>query len=132
MVWGVAHPMGSESKQAVDTTTQTRAESLLAAAKRTLGMIAGSPSLTDILENLCGAIALYLNVFVLIVRLFEKVPGLKAMAPALSEPPFKAFRAGDFRPAWHFRRKVVRQRTSPYGLTHRIGFSRWVRGLAPN
>ncbi len=33
-------------------------------------------------------IALYLNVFVLIVQLFEKVPGLKAMAPTQSEPPF--------------------------------------------
>lgn len=31
----------------------------------------------------------YLNVFVLIVQLFEKVPDLKAMAPTQSEPPFK-------------------------------------------
>jgi hypothetical protein len=34
-------------------------------------------------------IALYLNVFVLVVQLFEKVPALKAMAPTQSEPPFK-------------------------------------------
>ena len=101
--------MGSESKQAADTTTQRGAESLLAAEKRTLEIIAGGASLTDILENLCGAIALYLNVFVLIVQFFEKVPGLKAMASTQSEPPFKAFRAGDFRPAWHFRGKEVRQ-----------------------
>jgi hypothetical protein len=33
-------------------------------------------------------IALYLNVFVLIVQLFEKVPALKAMAPTQSESPF--------------------------------------------
>ena len=33
--------------------------------------------------------ALYLNVFVLIVQLFLKVPALKAMAPTQSEPPFK-------------------------------------------
>ena len=33
--------------------------------------------------------ALYLNVFVLIVQLFEKVPGLKALAPTQSEAPFK-------------------------------------------
>ena len=85
---GVAHPMGTESKQAADTTTQRGAEALLAAEKRTLEMIAGRASLTDILENLCGAIALYLNVFVLIVQFFEKVPGLKAMAPTQSEPPF--------------------------------------------
>ncbi len=36
-----------------------------------------------------SVIALYLNVFVLIVQLFEKVPDLKAMAPTQSEPPFK-------------------------------------------
>lgn len=36
-----------------------------------------------------GAVmALYLNVFVLIVQLFQKVPALKAMAPTQSEPPF--------------------------------------------
>ncbi|HVS90196.1 MAG TPA: hypothetical protein VHF01_18490 [Candidatus Acidoferrum sp.] len=34
-------------------------------------------------------IALYLNVFILIVQLFEKVPALRALAPTLSEPPFK-------------------------------------------
>jgi hypothetical protein len=36
-----------------------------------------------------SVIALYLNVFVLVVQLFEKVPALKAMAPTQSEPPFK-------------------------------------------
>jgi hypothetical protein len=34
-------------------------------------------------------IALYFNVFVLIVQLFEKVPALKELAPTQSEPPFK-------------------------------------------
>jgi hypothetical protein len=33
-------------------------------------------------------IALYLNVFVLVVQLFQKVPALKAMTPTQSEPPF--------------------------------------------
>lgn len=33
-------------------------------------------------------LALYFNVFVLIVQLFVKVPALKAMAPTQSEPPF--------------------------------------------
>ena len=33
-------------------------------------------------------LALYLNVFVLIVQLFQKVPALKALAPTQSEPPF--------------------------------------------
>jgi len=32
--------------------------------------------------------ALYLNVFVLVVQSFEKVPALKVMAPTQSEPPF--------------------------------------------
>jgi hypothetical protein len=35
-----------------------------------------------------ASIALYLNVFVLVVQLFEKVPALKALAPTQSEPPF--------------------------------------------
>ena len=35
-----------------------------------------------------AVIALYLNVFVLVVQLVEKVPALKAMAPTQSEPPF--------------------------------------------
>ena len=34
-------------------------------------------------------IALYLNVFVLIVQVFRKVPALEAVAPTQSEPPFK-------------------------------------------
>ena len=36
-----------------------------------------------------AAVALYLNVFVLIVQLLEKVPALNATAPTQSEPPFK-------------------------------------------
>ena len=34
--------------------------------------------------------ALYLNVFVLIVQLFQKVPTLRALAPTQTEPPFLA------------------------------------------
>jgi hypothetical protein len=33
-------------------------------------------------------ISLYLNVFVLVAQLFEKVPSLHALAPTQSEPPF--------------------------------------------
>ncbi|HVR10790.1 MAG TPA: hypothetical protein VMW75_22295 [Thermoanaerobaculia bacterium] len=36
-----------------------------------------------------AVIALYLNVFVLIVQLFLKVPPLHALAPTQTEPPFK-------------------------------------------
>lgn len=49
-------------------------------------------------KNLAGAwrkvyaitasIALYLNVFVLVAQLFQKVPSLHALAPKGSEPPF--------------------------------------------
>jgi hypothetical protein len=37
-----------------------------------------------------AVVALYLNVFVLVVQAFLKVPALKAMAPTQSEPPFVA------------------------------------------
>jgi hypothetical protein len=33
-------------------------------------------------------ISLYLNVFVLVAQLLQKIPGLKALAPTQSEPPF--------------------------------------------
>ena len=36
-----------------------------------------------------AVIALYVNVFVLIVQLFEKVPALRALAPTKSAPLFK-------------------------------------------
>jgi hypothetical protein len=36
----------------------------------------------------CAVLALYLNVFVLVVQLFLKVPALRALAPTQSEPPF--------------------------------------------
>ena len=35
-----------------------------------------------------AVMALYLNVFVLIVQMFQKVPALAALAPTQSEPPF--------------------------------------------
>lgn len=38
---------------------------------------------------IAAAIALYLNVFVLVAQLFEKVPVLKALAPTQSEAPFQ-------------------------------------------
>ncbi len=37
-----------------------------------------------------ATLALYLNVFVLIVQLFIKVPALNALAPTQAEPPFVA------------------------------------------
>ena len=36
----------------------------------------------------CAALALYFNVFVLVLQAFEKAPALKALAPTQKEPPF--------------------------------------------
>jgi hypothetical protein len=36
-----------------------------------------------------AAICLYFNLFVAVVQAFEKIPALRAMAPAQTEPPFK-------------------------------------------
>ena len=38
---------------------------------------------------IAAVIALYFNVFVLVVRLFRRVPVLMALAPTQSEPPFQ-------------------------------------------
>src|SRR5580704_11080607 len=38
--------------------------------------------------TVCAVMALYLNIFVLVVQSFEKVPALKTLAPTQSEPPF--------------------------------------------
>jgi len=40
------------------------------------------------LYTVTSVIALYLNMFVLIVQSFQKVPALHALAPTQSEPPF--------------------------------------------
>lgn len=39
-------------------------------------------------------IALYLNVFVLVAQLFDKVPALKVLAPTKTEAPFKEAQLG--------------------------------------
>src|SRR6266478_2411194 len=46
----------SESKQGAHTTTPSQAESLLAAEKRTLEMMANGASLSDVLNDLCASI----------------------------------------------------------------------------
>jgi len=37
----------------------------------------------------CAMLALYLNVFVLVVQAFLKIPALKEIAPTQNDPPFK-------------------------------------------
>src|SRR2546427_653432 len=51
-----AQPAESESKQGPNTTTPSQAESLLAAEKRTLEMMANGASLSEVLNDLCAAI----------------------------------------------------------------------------
>ena len=53
---GVVQPDGSESKEAPNARIALRAESLLAAKKRTLEMIADGASLNEILNDLCSSI----------------------------------------------------------------------------
>ena len=63
-----------------------------------------------------AVIALYLNVFVLVVQMFQKVPLLRTMAPTQSEPPFVAaqlvllliFAVLGFRAATNFRSEQFR------------------------
>jgi PAS domain S-box-containing protein len=52
----LVRPVGPESKQGPNTRTASRAESLLAAEKRTLEMIVDGASLKDILNDLCCSI----------------------------------------------------------------------------
>jgi len=53
---GVEHPASAESKEDPCTRTASQAESLLAAEKRTLEMIADGASLKEILDDLCHSI----------------------------------------------------------------------------
>ena len=55
-VAGVVHPAGSESKQRPNTTSLSQAESLLAAEKRTLEMMANGANLSEVLNDLCASI----------------------------------------------------------------------------
>jgi hypothetical protein len=55
----VAWPAEPEFKQVPNTTTPSQAESLLAAEKRTLEMMANGASLSEVLNDLCAAIDAY-------------------------------------------------------------------------
>ncbi len=64
-------------------------------------------------------IALYLNVFVLIVQLFEKILARNALAPTQTEPPFKFTQLivlALFVLLCHCRGDQVSHRTDPYDL----------------
>jgi GAF domain-containing protein len=53
---GVQHPARAESKEGPCTRTMSQSESLLAAEKRTLEMIADGASLKEVLDDLCHSI----------------------------------------------------------------------------
>src|SRR5229473_3194344 len=53
---GVLQPAGSQFKQGRNTTNPSQAESLLAAEKRTLEMMANGASLSEVLNDLCASI----------------------------------------------------------------------------
>src|SRR5260370_21873647 len=53
---GAARLAGLESKQGPNIANPSQAESLLAAEKRTLEMMANGASLSDVLNDLCAAI----------------------------------------------------------------------------
>jgi len=59
---------------------------LLAVYARYAAALAGGWLTTYVVA---AVIAQYLNVFVLVVQLFQKVPALKALAPTQQEAPFK-------------------------------------------
>lgn len=59
---------------------------LFAVAARYPGHLAGGWRATWVVSAM---LALYLNFFVLIVQMFEKIPALRALAPTQSEAPFK-------------------------------------------
>ena len=67
-----------------------------------------------------AVVALYLNVFVLIVQLFAKQPALKAMSPMQAEPPFlfaQLAALGLFVALWCYRGAQIPSRYQSRGKT---------------
>jgi len=91
---------------------------LLAVYARYPAALAGGWSTTYVVT---AVIAQYLNVFVLVVQLFLKVPALKALAPTQKEAPFKlaqslvllAFIAGGWFAATSFEPSTIGAVASP-------------------
>src|SRR6266853_1048497 len=84
---GVVRPAGPESKQAVNVKTPSQAESLLAAEKRTLEMMANGASLSEVLNDLCASIDAHAPPVTSMVCLMnpdgkELVPGAGPHIPA--------------------------------------------------
>ncbi|HXP45233.1 MAG TPA: sigma 54-interacting transcriptional regulator [Candidatus Acidoferrales bacterium] len=67
----VEHPAKAESKEGACTRTTSQAESLLAAEKRTLEMIADGASLKEILDDLCHSIDVVVSPVISTVLLMD-------------------------------------------------------------
>jgi formate hydrogenlyase transcriptional activator len=76
----VAWPAEPEFKQGPNTTTPSRAESLLAAEKRTLEMMANGATLSEVLNDLCAAIDAHAPLATSMVCLMD--PDGKQLFPA--------------------------------------------------
>jgi PAS domain S-box-containing protein len=76
----VAWPPEPEFKQVPNTTTPSQAESLLAAEKRTLEMMANGASLSEVLNDLCAAVDAYAPPAISMVCLMD--PDGKQLFPA--------------------------------------------------
>lgn len=63
----------------------------LAVLARYRFQVAGAWRRTYVISSV---VALYLNVFVLVVQLFRRIPALEALAPTQSEPPFQVAQLG--------------------------------------
>jgi formate hydrogenlyase transcriptional activator len=87
----VAQTAGSDSKQRTNTTIPSHAESLLAAEKRTLEMMANGASLPEILGDLCAAIDAHASPAASMVCLMD--PDGKRLWPGASPGVPAAFTA---------------------------------------
>src|SRR6266702_8513658 len=85
---GAVRPAGPESKQAVNVKTPSQPESLLAAEKRTLEMMANGASLSEVLNDLCASIDAHATPVASMVCLMDpNGKGLCSRVPALIFPP---------------------------------------------
>jgi len=80
-------PAGPESKQAVNVKTPSQAESLLAAEKRTLEMMANGASLSEVLNDLCASIDAHAPPVASMVCLMDRTARSCSRVPALIFPP---------------------------------------------
>ena len=89
----VVQPADSESKEGPNTRAASQAESLLAAEKRTLQMIASRESIKDVLNDLCCSIDVQASPVISTVLLMDDLFSLSFL-----EVPSSRFRQNVFEP----------------------------------